>query len=408
MTLLLWLSLGAAFAVSLSPDEVVRAALAQDPALARAEAEVTAAEGALRAATGLRYDPTLEARLGFGLTQHEVSLSQPFSFSGEGRAAAQAARAGLEAAEAERAQRRLEVAAAARLGMIEVIDAQAEVARAKEAVVLTQRIRAQVERRLASGDVGELEVHLARLEEAAAVGGLLTAQTRLLEAQASLAATTGLTDTLSLPTDPMLVVPTLSTAGESAALVAASARQDGAEAALRQAQAARLPPVELGVWAQAQNVAVSATPTGVEIAPWSWEQNAAWTVGPTLSATLPLWARNQGGVAEAEGAAQLAQSERVALESRLAAERAGAEVRREVIGQLTQTADPSEEARAALVAIEAALNAGAIGLAEATLLQARVLDAWGMAAEARANAAEMTVQLALVESWPSLLPADAQ
>ena len=102
--------------------------------------------------------------------------------------------------------------------MIEVIDAQAEVARAKEAVVLTQRIRAQVERRLASGDVGELEVHLARLEEAAAVGGLLTAQTRLLEAQASLAATTGLTDTLSLPTDPMLVVPTLSTAGAHACL----------------------------------------------------------------------------------------------------------------------------------------------------------------------------------------------
>ena len=175
MTFTLLLSFGAAFAASLSPDEVVRAALAQDPALARAEAEVTAAEGALRAATGLRHDPTLEARLGFGLTQHEVSLSQPFSFSGEGRAAAQAARAGLEAAEAERAQRRLEVAAAARLGMIEVIDAQAEVARAKEAVVLTQRIRAQVERRLASGDVGELEVHLARLEEAAAVGGLLTA-----------------------------------------------------------------------------------------------------------------------------------------------------------------------------------------------------------------------------------------
>ena len=53
---------------------------------------MTAAEGALRAATGLRYDPTLEARLGFGLTQHEVSLSQPFSFSGEGRAAAQAKR----------------------------------------------------------------------------------------------------------------------------------------------------------------------------------------------------------------------------------------------------------------------------------------------------------------------------
>ncbi|MCK6524824.1 hypothetical protein L6R49_25755 [Myxococcota bacterium] len=83
-------------------------------------------------------------------------------------------------------------------------------------------------------------------------------------------------------------------------------------------------------------------------------------------------------------------------------------MRREVIGQLTQTADSSEEARAARAAIEAALNAGAIGPAEATLLQARVLDAWGMAAEARADAAEMTVKLALVESGPSLLPADAQ
>lgn len=115
------------------PEEVVAAALAHDPELAQAEAAVIRAEGQLAAAQGLRHDPTLSARLGFGLTQHELALSQPLSLSGEGLAAAAAARAGVEAAQAEAHRRRLEVAAHARNALIGAIAAEREYERAGHA-----------------------------------------------------------------------------------------------------------------------------------------------------------------------------------------------------------------------------------------------------------------------------------
>jgi hypothetical protein len=54
--------------------------------------------------------------------------------------------------------------------------------------------------------------------------------------------------------------------------------------------------------------------------------------------------------------------------------------------------------------VDAALAAGELSLREATLLRARVLDTWGRAASARAQAAELTVELALNEAWSTLLP----
>jgi cobalt-zinc-cadmium efflux system outer membrane protein len=401
--ILSWL-LGVALAAPITVDEVVRAALAHDPLLSAAEAEVTAAEGERRAATGLRHDPTLEARLGFGLPQHEVSLTQRVSLSGEGIAAVRAADAGLRAAEAERDQVRLVVAAEARRRLIAAVSADAQLERTREVLRLVADLREAGEARLVSGEVAELEVHLARLEEAAAAADVATARRVALAAREDLAAVTGLTFDVELPGDPMTAAPPPGAVGVRGDAVRAAAEVERADAALRRERAAALPPVAIGVWAQVQNIATSPSPSGVDVAPWSWSENAAWTVGPTLSLTLPVWNGNRAGVARAVGDQDIARSELAAVEARIAAEQAGSARRRESIEVVGEAADPSSEARAALAGVEAALSAGEIGQADATLLRARILDVWGRAAVARAEAAELTVDLALAEAWTTLLP----
>lgn len=397
-----WL-LGLALAAPLTADEVVAAALLHDPSLAAAEAAVTAAEGERRAATGLRVDPTLEVRLGFGLPQHELALSQPVSLSGEGLAAARAAEAGLRAAEAARDRARLVVAAEARRWLIAAVAAQAQLERAGEASRLATELRAVAEARLASGAVAELEVHLARLEEAAARADLAVALRAALTAREELAGGTGLPYDVELPDDPMSAAPRADGRGVRGDAVHAEVEVERADAALRQERAAALPPVAVGVWAQVQNVAVSAGPGGVEVAGWSWSENAAWTVGPTLSMTLPVWNGNRAGVARAAGEQAVARSELAAVEARVSAEQAGSALRRASI-EAVGPEDPGAEARLALAGVEAARAAGQLGHAEATLLRARVLEVWGRAAVARVQAAELAVELALAEGWQSLLP----
>ncbi len=221
-------------------------------ALAAAEAAVVTAEGERRAATGLRNAPTLELRLGFGLAQHEVSLAQPVSLSGEGLAAARAADAELRAAESDRDRRRLEVAANARQLVIQAIAATAQVERADEVLRLASALRDAAERRLFSGDAPVLQAHLARLEEAAAAADVVQAHREALASREALAATTGLGADVELPDDPMTAVPRGSDAGTRSDREAATARVEAADSALRRERAAALRPVDVGAWAQVQ------------------------------------------------------------------------------------------------------------------------------------------------------------
>lgn len=390
-----WL-LSVAVAAPIAADEVVAAALAHDPTLAAAEAQVIAAEGARRAATGLRLDPTLEARLGFGLPQHEASLTQPVSLTGEGLAAARAADAALRAAEADRDHRRQVVAAQARHRLIAAVAAEASLARAQEILRWTTDLRTASEARLATGEVPELEVHLAKLEESAAAADVAAARRELLTAREGLAATTGLAFSVALPDDPMSAAPLATTPGVRSDSARAEADVAQADAALRRERAAALPPVAIGVWAQVQAVAASPGPTGAEV--------AAWTVGPTVSLNLPVWDGNRAEVARAVGDQAVARSEQASVAARIAAEWAGSAQRRETLAWVGDAPDPTPEARAALAGVEAALGAGEIGFASAAVLRARILDMWGRAAAARVQAAAMTVDLALAEAWSTLLP----
>ncbi len=375
----------AALATPLTPDEVVSAALSHDPALALAQAQVQAAEGERKAATGLRHNPTLAARVGFGAAPHELTLAQPISFTGEGLVAARAARAGLDGALAARDHRPLEVAAAARQALIAAVATAAEQGRADEVAALATTLREAAERRLAAGEAPELEVHLARLEEAAAAADRMRAVQAALAARDALAARTGLPAD-DLPADPMIAVPPPGTAARRADHAAAEARVEAAEAAVRRERAAIVPPVALGAWAEGR-------------------AGEAWTVAPTATVTLPLWHANPAGIGRALGERDLARAELASIEARIESEAAGAAVRQRAIDLVGQASDPGPEARAALAGIEVGVGAGEIGPAEAALLRARVLSGWSLAASARAEAASATVDRALAESWSTLLPA---
>jgi outer membrane protein TolC len=296
------------------------------------------------------------------------------------------------------------VAAGARRLLIRAIAADAEVARADEVLGLATQLRAAAELELASGEAPELRVHLARLEEAAAAADLVQARREALASREELASTTGLGRDTELPTDPMVAAPTGSGVGARSDREAATARVEAADAALRRERAAAVPPVDLGVWAQVQNVATTPGAGGVDIAPWSWSENAAWTIGPTAAVTLPLWSANRGGIARAEGEVAVAGSQLAAVEARIGAEEAGSAERRAAMAVVAGTSDPTPEARAALAGVDAAMAAGELGAADAALLRGRILDAWRRGAGARAAAAEVAVDLALAESWPGLLP----
>jgi outer membrane protein TolC len=385
-------------------DEVIRAGIARAPALRAADADVARAEGALRAAAGLRYDPSVDVRVGFGLQQHELAINQPISLSGEGVAAVAAARAGLRAAEASRDRARLEAAAGARLALIRAIAAEAEAARAAEVLALATTLRDAADQRLAAGEANALDAHMARLEASAAAAELARARRAAVEAREALAALAGVDAAVALPEDPMVAAPPAGVAAPRADLAAAQAARAAAVARLGEARAAALPPVTLGVWAQVQNVGVVPGVGGVTLDPWSWSENAAWTVGPSLSMTLPVWNGNQAGVAAAAADRDEATAVGAAAEARVAAEAGGAAGRRAILAALDDGDPPGGEARAALAAIDAASRAGERSPAEAALLRARVLDAWGRAAQIRAEVAEVAVELALSESWATLVP----
>lgn len=112
---------GLAVAAPLSPDEAVAAALASHPAIARAEADRLAAEGAARQSALLSQNPEIQARYGLIGERVEGSVEQPLSITGEGLAQRRSAAAQVDAAGATADRIRLTVAAEVRRAYVEAI-----------------------------------------------------------------------------------------------------------------------------------------------------------------------------------------------------------------------------------------------------------------------------------------------
>lgn len=383
MILLLATLLLAGTAAAMTPAEAVTAALANDPALAAAEARVEAAKGALAGSSWLRQNPVVSGRV--GADRLELEASQAVSLSGEGLAAARSARASLEAAEAARDRARLVTAAEARLAWLRAAVAEADVAIAADELAGATRLREAAVKRVAAGESADFEVRLARLEEARAVGLMLRARATRAQALATLSATTG-DPAAAAQGDPLAAAPSPGTGGGRDDLRAAEATVDAARAAVARERAATVPTVEIGVF---------------------YEQDAGRTVvGPTLGVEVPLWQRNPAGRGSARGDLARAESEAVSLSARATAEqRASSEQMRELEPLVALLGDDlAGDATAVLAGIDVAWRAGELDIAEVTLLRARALDGRRAWLQARAEVAETRIAAALAEGAATLIP----
>ncbi len=405
--IVLWWAFSA-WAAPVLAEEVVAAALNLSREVAAAEAAVDRAESGLAQARGMRANPTLDVRLGFGLPQHEVSLTQPVSLSGEGLAAARAADASVRAAQATAKRVRLVVAADTRRALVAAIVADATLGLAEELLTLTTTQRSATDARRAAGEASDLEVQLARLDEAAATADVVAAAGAAQAARAQLSRMTGLPWAVELPADPDAAMPPAPAAGAArrSDVVAADATAEAAAAAARRERAAILPPVEVGVWAQVQNVGVYAGASGVVIPRGAWQENTAWTVGPSLTMTLPVFKANPAGRGEAAADAAVADAHARAAQVDAEVDAERADDQRALIAGVRDLPDPSADARAALVGLTAAVTAGELSPAEAAQVRSRVMDAWRRSVGARTPALEATLDLALAEEWATLLPGE--
>ncbi|MFZ5479469.1 MAG: hypothetical protein ACOZNI_22075, partial [Myxococcota bacterium] len=163
---------------------------------------------------------------------------------------------------------------------------------------------------------------------------------------------------------------------------AAEARAEAARAALARERAAMLPAVEVGVFYE--------------------DFGGLAAAGPTVAVEVPLWHRNEAGVGAALGEVRAAEAAAVSVWARAEEEiRAAAERAKAVTGLAS---DLSQDAAAALEAIDRAVSAGELGALDAATLRARVFAGQRGWVEARAAEAEARITVALAMGSAGLLP----
>ena len=382
-----FLLLGVALAAPLTPDDAVTAALASNPDVARAEAEVAAAKGASRQSAFLRENPEVEG--GYAVVGDKVDLSvvQPLSVSGEGAADHKSQRARLAAAAAASIRTRLEVAAETRSAYVDAVVARDGAALAGQAFDLATRQLAATEARVRAGEATDLDLRLARLDQAKAARELLGA--RSAEA-ADLAALSALAQRPltgeDLVADPLAAAPEPrpSSGEERSDVRAARLGVDAAEAAVARERAAALPPITVGGFYENDGGSVAA--------------------GPSLGVTLPLWHQNQAGVAEARGAAGVARAELDATTARAVAERrTAADAHADAVSTMASVPATPADASAALASIEAGARSGELDLVTTILLRDEVVSGQQALSEARGELAHSRITLLLATEDDSLL-----
>lgn len=300
---------GAAFDV----EGAVRHALEHNPDVLAAAADVSAATARQRqAALWLQANPQVEAAAGprdagHTTTDYSVSLSQEVEIGGQHAARGEAARAGLDAARARLAWRRVEVAAAVREAFGRVLAAQRHLEITRDGETAAQEAMDAAEKRFRAGDIARIEVNAARIERGRSARERGRAEQRaaaaLSELQLLLALPPGETmavrgELTGPSTEPLEALPALIARAvrDRGDLVAARAELEGARAESALASRVRVPNPRFGV---------------------SFEhEEGAGVVQGVLGFELPAFDRNQAGRGAA--AARVVQAEQAlhALELR--------------------------------------------------------------------------------------------
>ena len=367
-------------AVPLSPDQAVALALAVHPDLRAASAALHTAEGTRSASALFLGNPQASAWTTPDGARVELSASQPLSLTGEGWHARRAAGARVRSSEAALSRARRLAAAEVRLAYIDAAVAVGRAGVASEGAELAARLRFAVTRKHEEGEASALELRLAHLYEVQAAARLLAARKDEVEAIRALSAATATSVAATdLEDDPIAAAPFAGAqvTTDRADVVAARDAVEAARAGLARQRAAQWAPVSVGA--------------GLSV------EDGQTFVGPSLSVSVPLFDRNQTGVARAQGALSVAEGRLAALEARVEAEQLTARERTEEAEQITEALadNPLDEARAAIASIEAGVRAGEIELSTAVLLAVQVLDGEAAIFTSRGLLADARVDLLL-------------
>ena len=386
LTLIILLVASVSSAAPLTPDDAVRAALENDPALAARVADVDAAVGVRRESFLFQHNPEVDASRSTNGDRFEGTLVQPLSISGEGFNAARSARATVDAAKAAAERARFETAANTRRVYARAVLEREKLRFAEEDRVLLARLRGVAEARVAAGEGIDLDLRLARLEQARAMAAWLDAQAEASAADADLAALIGALPG-ELARDPLVAIaPELGEASPRSDLAATQAATRAAHATLARERSARLPAIGFGAF---------------------YEKDAGRELyGPAVTFQVPLWRWNQSGVGAARGSLRLAKATEASTAARAASEEARAAERLRVAEESLATLAPdlAAEAAPALQAIERLFTSGEANLSDTLLLRSRVVEGERAWMEARAAVAVARIEVALARQSMILLP----
>lgn len=343
---------------TLSVDDAVSHALSRHPSLRSAEATLRTAQGARGDAAFLNKNPTVSAWASTDLERANLQLLQPVSLTAQGAFTRSASSHRVDSATASLERTEREVAASTRLAYVQAAVATKQVEVAEEGAALAERLAFAVTRKHEEGEASLLDLRLARLAQVQASVRLAEARKAQSSALRVLASWTleALTPGTVL-TEALTAAPEATSAPqERADLTAARQRLLAAEQQLKVQQAATLPAVSIGA-----NVSI--------------EDGQTW-VGPSVSATLPVFNRNQTGRGAAAAQISVAESQVASLEAVIATEQSTAAHRVRETDALLEATSPAttNDAHLALKSIEAGVLAGELDLPTALLLQSQVLD----------------------------------
>lgn len=371
---------------ALSPDDAVRAALIRDPALVSRVADVDAAAGVRRGSLLFRANPEVELSRTTDGSRITGTIVQPLSLTGEGFNALRSAGARLDAARALAERGRYETAAVTRRAYARAVLAREVLRFADEDRVLLARLRGVAELRLKAGEGVDLDLRLARLEEARALAGWLEADSEAAAADAELAALIGVPPG-ELAHDPLVAGPAVpGEATPRSDLVAATASTRAARAALARERSAIFPAIGLGAFYE--------------------KDSGAAIYGPSIAFQIPIWSWNHSGRGAARGDLRRAMAVEASTTARATVEELRAAARLKVAEESLAglPADIAAEAAPATKAIEGLYASGQANLSDTLLMRARVVGGQRAWMEARAAVANARIDVALTQQSRSLLP----
>lgn len=383
---------GLALATPFSPDDAVAAALESNVDVASAEGELTAAKGASRQSAFLRENPEIDVGYALVGDRIDASVSQPLSLSGEGINDHASARARLAAAEAGLTRAKLRVAAETRRAYAVAVVAHRASSLAAGSFELATRQLTGIEAKVRVGASSNLDLHLARLEQAKAARELLAHSADEAAALTEIAALVLKSVAgADLAADPLAAAPAPGArSGEDRSDVrAARLAVEAAEAALRRERSAVLPPLRLGAFYEADG--------------------ASFVAGPSLGITLPLWSQNQAGVGAARGQVGVAEAEFAAIEARARAEAITASNAASLAdATMDAVAATDEDGISALRAIEAGVASGELDLLTTVLLREQVVAGQLALVQARGDLSLARISLLLATEDSALLAGGSQ